>query len=31
MDPSKDKAEGLRKIMKKGESRPKKGKDSPKN
>jgi hypothetical protein len=31
MDPSKDKAEGLRKIMKKGESRPKKGKDSPEN
>jgi hypothetical protein len=29
IDPSKDKSEGLRKIMDKGESRPKKGKDSP--
>jgi len=29
IDPSKDKSEGLRKIMKKGESRPNKGKDSP--
>jgi hypothetical protein len=31
IDPSKDKAEGLRKIMEKGESRPKKGKDSLEN
>lgn len=29
IDPSKDKSEGLRKIMDKGEPRPKKGKDSP--
>lgn len=31
IDPAKDKAEGLRKIMEKGEPRPKKGKDSPAN
>jgi len=31
IDPSKDKSEGLRKIMEKGEPRPKKGKDSPEN
>ena len=29
IDPAKNKAEGLRKIMEKGEPRPKKGKDSP--